>query len=241
LNRLRKLHSLTGVVPLGLYLFLHLGAYATAPDGQFAFDARQNKLEGVPLLGIDEVFGIVLPLLFHAVYGVKLALEATDGSHPYPQRWMHTMQRLTGLFAFGFVGYHLAEYRLPWLLGRMSPDAFFPTLAARLSSTTSGVPLVAILYLVGLAATTVHFATGLWGFSVSWGFVKTRRAQALAAGACGTLSVFLLLSGARGIFYFATGARIFDLGGSREQCDVVDLSPRASPTEVPARDQAPAR
>jgi succinate dehydrogenase/fumarate reductase cytochrome b subunit len=69
-------HSLTGVVPVGVFLLAHLWTNAQALSGQSAFDAAVSEIHHLPYLPAIEVFGIFLPLSFHALYGVKLALEA---------------------------------------------------------------------------------------------------------------------------------------------------------------------
>jgi succinate dehydrogenase/fumarate reductase cytochrome b subunit (b558 family) len=242
---LRRLHALSGVVPLGIFLALHLGMYAGAPAGQLAMEARTSRVRHLPLFDLLELVGVLLPLAYHAAYGIKLTLRPSQpDSSPFSARWIQTMQRVTGVMALAFIGYHLAEYRIPLFLGRTTPEAFYPELVARLSSTVSGVPVVALVYSVGLSSVVVHFATGLWGFFVSWGFLPTGRARALAAAGCGAAAAVLLGLGARGLFYFATGARIFDLGASmpsRDDCDVVDLPPKAPPAKGPAAAETPPR
>ena len=46
-----------------------------ALGGQEAFDRAVRSISGLPLLPLLEIFGIFLPLAFHALYGVKLALS----------------------------------------------------------------------------------------------------------------------------------------------------------------------
>ena len=36
---------------------------------------------------------------------------------------------------------------------------------------------VLILYIIGIASLTFHFANGLWSFSITWGIVRTKQAQ----------------------------------------------------------------
>jgi succinate dehydrogenase / fumarate reductase cytochrome b subunit len=208
---LRKLHSLTGVVPVGVFLVLHLWTNAKALSGERAFDAAVRDIARLPYLGAIEVAAIALPLSFHALYGIVLVLEGRPnvGRYAYSRNWMYTMQRVSGIVAFAFICWHLSEFRIPKLFGKTSVDAFYPTLSAHLSSTTLGVPFVALVYLVGVFACVVHFANGLWGFCVSWGITVSRRSQRIAASVFAVVGAVLFILGADTVVYFATGARFF--------------------------------
>jgi succinate dehydrogenase cytochrome b subunit len=230
---LRRLHSLSGVFPVGVFLVSHLWTNATALGGQRAFDRAVRDINRMPLLPFIEVFGIFLPLAFHAGYGVVLALEAKPnvGRYPFSRNWLYTLQRVTGLVAFLFIAWHLWEFRIAKLLGKMSIEAFYPTLVEHLSSTTAGVPVLAAAYLVGIAASTFHFANGLATFAFGWGICVSRRSQRMLGAflAVGGFVVFLI--GADTALFFATGARFPGLSESSssvtaERCSVVD--PKAS-------------
>jgi succinate dehydrogenase/fumarate reductase cytochrome b subunit (b558 family) len=226
---LRRLHSLSGVFPVGVFLLSHLSTNAKALGGQVAFDGAVRDINRMPFLPLIELFGIFLPLGFHALYGVKLALEGRPniGRYPYSKNWLYTMQRVTGLVAFAFIVWHLWEFRIAKLLGRMGPEAFYPTLAERLSSTTAGVPLYAIIYLVGIAASVAHFANGLSTFAFGWGIVVSRRAQRVFSVVAGAIGLVTFVIGADTALFFATGARFPGLSEASssatfERCSVVD-------------------
>jgi succinate dehydrogenase/fumarate reductase cytochrome b subunit (b558 family) len=232
---LRRLHSLSGVFPVGVFLVSHLFTNAKALKGQTSFDHAVADINHLPLLPLLEIFGIFLPLAFHAVYGVKLAFEGrvNVATYPYSRNVLYALQRGTGLIAFAFIGWHLWEFRVPKLLGRMSADAFYPTLEAHLSSTYAGFPVLAVVYLVGIAASVVHFANGLFTFSFAWGLCLTRRSQRLFATAFGLLGVIVFVMGAQTALYFATGAQFPaapdpNSSPTFEQCSVVDPTPRFS-------------
>jgi succinate dehydrogenase/fumarate reductase cytochrome b subunit (b558 family) len=208
---LKKLHSLSGVIPVGVFLIEHLWTNAKALQGQAAFDQAVADIQGFPYLPFIEVFGIFLPLAFHAFYGLYLAVQGRPNAlrYRYGANWLYVMQRVTGVMALVFICYHLGEFRIQkWLFG-MRADAFYQTLEAHLSSTYWGVPWTAILYLVGIAAAVFHFANGLSGFCMSWGITVTQVAQRRAMMACGALGVALFLLGANTVLFFATGYRLY--------------------------------
>ena len=208
---LRKLHSLSGVVPVGVFLVEHIWTNAKALGGEQEFGRAVAEIQSLPFLPFIEVFGIFLPLAFHALYGVRVAFagKANVGRYPYARNWMYVLQRASGLFALVFIGWHLYEYRIhKWLFG-MQGDDFYGVLSAHLSSTVASVPLLAIFYLLGVLASVFHFANGLWGFSASWGIAVSKAAQRRAAWACGALGVVLFVLGADTVVFFATGSRLY--------------------------------
>ncbi|HVY46445.1 MAG TPA: succinate dehydrogenase cytochrome b558 subunit [Minicystis sp.] len=207
----RKLHSLSGVVPVGAFMIFHLWENATALQGQERFDEAVSGINHLPYLPFLEWGLILLPLAFHAVYGVWIALHGKPnvGRYTYSRNWMYTLQRVTGLLAFAFIGYHLWEYWGHKLAGTLAPEQFYPELCKNMSSTTAGVPIVALIYIVGISACVFHLANGLWGFCFSWGITVTRRAQRGAAVVFGVLGLVVLFLGLNTTFYFARGSTVF--------------------------------
>ncbi len=207
----RKLHSLTGVVPVGFYLVLHLWTNAKAMQGQQVFDDAVRDISHMPYLLAFEALGIWIPILFHGLYGIKLMLEGRPNNqrYPYSRNWMYTLQRVTGILAFAFIAYHFWELRVQVELGRMEKADFFPHLCATLSATTkSGIPVMAILYLIGVAACVFHFANGLYGFCFSWGITVSRRATRIGAVVFGLFGIALFVMAANTVIFFATGSRL---------------------------------
>ena len=209
---LRKLHSLTGVVPVGVFLVEHLWTNASALRGRASFDDAVGQIQAMPALPAIEVVGILLPLAFHAVYGLVLALRAQPNvqRYFYARNWLYLFQRITGVVALLFLLVHLWEFRVhKWLLG-MDVGAFYDTLGAHLSSTGSGgVPWMALLYLVGIGSACFHFANGLCTFVVGWGITQTRRAQTVFGWTFAALGVAMFLVGVETTVWFATGGAPF--------------------------------
>ncbi|MCC6555788.1 MAG: succinate dehydrogenase [Polyangiaceae bacterium] len=226
---LRKLHSLSGVVPVGAFMLFHLWTNAKALQGQERFDDAVADISHMPYLPVVEVGLILLPLLFHALYGVVLALQGSPNvrAYPYSRNWMYTLQRTSGLAAFLFIGFHLWEYWGKKVAGRLTPEQLYPALCANMSWAAFGVPVIALVYLVGLAACAFHFANGLWGFCFSWGITVSRRAQMAAATAFGVLGIVIFVLGANTVFYFARGAALFGsaAAGARTCADILTTAP----------------
>ncbi len=207
---LRKLHSLSGVVPVGGFMVFHLWENSTALQGQERFDEAVAGINRMPFLPFLEWGMILLPLLFHAIYGVRLAFAGKPnvGRYTFSRNWMYTMQRVTGILAFAFICFHLYEYWGRKVAGKLAVDQFYPELAKNMSSTVGPVPVVAIVYILGIAACAFHLANGLWGFCFSWGITVSRRSQQMAATVFGILGLVIFVLGANTAVYFATGTRI---------------------------------
>jgi succinate dehydrogenase/fumarate reductase cytochrome b subunit (b558 family) len=209
---------------VGGFMVFHLWTNANALQGQERFDEAVAGISHMPYLQVLEI-GILAPLLFHALYGVKLALEGSHnvGSYTYSRNWMYTLQRVTGILAFAFIAFHLYEYWWPKVIGKMTAEQFYPALCSNLSMTVKGVPVTALVYILGIAASVFHFANGLWGFCFSWGVTVSKRSQQMSAVVFGLLGIALFLLGANTAIYFATdslfpGMLFGSEGGAARTC-----------------------
>ncbi|MBI4705744.1 MAG: succinate dehydrogenase [Deltaproteobacteria bacterium] len=206
---LRKAHSLAGVLPVGVFIVCHLWANAKALQGQDAFDGAVQTIWRLPYLPVLEL-AVLLPLAYHAAYGLTLVVRAryNVGRYPLSRNWMFALQRASGVLALAFIGFHLYGYWLPLRLGRTAAEDLYPMLCAGLSSARAGVPLVGLAYVLGIAACAFHLANGLWGFCVSWGITVSRQAQRAAGVLFGIAGLVVFVLGANTAVYFATGARL---------------------------------
>ena len=96
---LRRLHSLCGLLVLGMVLFEHIFTNSMAIFGPQALNGALAMMELIPkpiFLGL-EVGGIAIPLLFHGIYGIYIALQAKNnpGRFGYVRNWNFTLQRWT--------------------------------------------------------------------------------------------------------------------------------------------------
>jgi succinate dehydrogenase / fumarate reductase cytochrome b subunit len=192
----RRLHSLLGVIPVGLFLVQHLVVNHFATRGAEAFNEAAHFMEMLPFRYVLETVVIFLPLLYHAIYGVYIAFTAKNNvsNYGYLRNWLFMLQRVTGIITFIFVAWHVWETRIAAALGA---EVNYDMMASILSS-----PFMLAFYLIGVISTVFHFANGLWSFAVSWGITVTPRSQVISTYV--TLAIFLALSfvGIRAIFAF---------------------------------------
>ena len=197
---LRKLHQLSGIVPLGLFLLEHFYTNSKALGGDKQFNDAVTDLQKMPYIVLLEVFGIFLPLLFHAVYGLVITFEAKPNNLQYAtvRNWFYTLQRVTGVILFFFILFHLLHFRfgLLYKLGLTADSvAHNPEIAFAIVREGFSKTWVFALYILGITSTVFHFANGLWLFMVDWGIAIGEKAQRAAAYACLLIGAGLLAVG----------------------------------------------
>lgn len=188
---LRRLHSLTGIVPIGAYLVFHLMlANASVLGGPAAFDRAVASIAAIPpavQLAI-ELLGIYLPLLFHGGYGLVRVRQANYDSlrNDNVASFLYVLQRVSGVVAFAFIAYHAWSTRVQHYLGHAEIN--FAFMHDKLTD-----PLILGAYLVGVAASVFHFTNGIWTFCVTWGL--TVRVEAQRAVRAFSLVLFAVMYG----------------------------------------------
>lgn len=90
---LRRLHGITGIFPLGYFLYYHLQSMQSLSSGNILFSF---------------IF-LWLPLLFHSLYGMYITYEGSinTGCYGYWRNYMYFFQRWTGIFIFLFLIWHV--------------------------------------------------------------------------------------------------------------------------------------
>ena len=172
---LRRLHSLSGIVPVGVFLFEHiLISNAAAIGGPAAYARQVRFLASLPLVPILELFGIWLPILFHALYGFYIWYrgETNVGGYPWTGNWMYTAQRWTGIITFAYIVWHTWTMRFTGVDLHEYPGASFGKVQIELFQT----PLF-LFYVAGLIAASWHFAYGIWLFCAKWGIISGEKAR----------------------------------------------------------------
>jgi succinate dehydrogenase cytochrome b subunit len=195
---LRKLHQLSGIFPLGIFLLEHFYTNSKALTGAGDFNHAVRDLQSIPYIIFVETIGIFIPLIYHAVYGLVITVEARPNNlaYPYPRNWFYLIQRITGIILFFFITFHVLNFRFGLIPGlnetsvAHAPDEAFNIVAREFRM----VPIF-IVYMIGIVATVWHFANGIWLFLVDWGITIGERAQRLTGYACIGFGVVLLLVG----------------------------------------------
>jgi succinate dehydrogenase / fumarate reductase cytochrome b subunit len=185
---LRRLHSLSGIVPIGGFLVFHLYENYTATKGAAAYNEMTRRLSEVPFAVGLEIFVIAVPLFFHGILGLFLTSTSRPNvlSNRYLRNAMYLLQRVTGVVLFAFILFHYWTTRLVQLNDHGSLNLFNQVQAA------VGNPWIYAFYILGILCATFHLANGLWSFSIVWGITVSPAAQRRMGLV--SAAVFLLLS-----------------------------------------------
>jgi len=182
----RRLHSLLGVIPIGIFLIQHLVVNHFATEGPESFNKAADFMGNLPFRIVLETVIIYLPILFHAIYGLYIAFTAKNNvSHyNYFRNWMFLLQRISGVITLIFIAWHVWETRVAAAFGsHVNYDMMHEILSS---------PIMFVFYLIGTLSTVFHFANGLWSFFVSWGITVSPRSQVISTYF--TIGVFVVLS-----------------------------------------------
>jgi succinate dehydrogenase / fumarate reductase, cytochrome b subunit len=202
---IRRLHSLTGIVPLGVYMVVHLTTNASLLNGTATFQRAVYLIHSAgKALPIIEWGFIFLPLLFHGIIGVWIIKtgKSNTSRYQFTNNKRYKWQRITGLIAFVFLMFHVLHlhgwvHLSPWVaLGEKLGFAQFRAYnaASTLAIAMDGYFWPAF-YLVGVLSCVYHLANGLWTAGITWGIWISETAQARATNMCAAMGIFLAVIG----------------------------------------------
>lgn len=178
---LHKLHSLTGIIPVGYYLVQHLTLNSFTLVSPDAYNSVIHFFEGLPKhLLLVMKYGLVWsPLIFHAVYGMFIASRMdgnySNASYKWRENRMFMLQRISGLVAFVFLCYHMWSTSVAATIAGNTNGIEYAAWQAKLLS--SGY-IWLIVYAIGILASTYHFSYGIWNFCIRWGITISEKSQA---------------------------------------------------------------
>ncbi len=230
-SRARNLHALSGVLPVGVFLVVHLLTNARALAGQASFDSAMSAWAGVPR--VLELVLVMVPLTFHAGYGVVLMLRPHAlADSPYPASW-RVLVRGAAWVAFAFIAYHAYALGVPrWTnaVGSASVHTYLTAHLSNASGSATGVliPWTALFYLVGLAATTLHFAAGTWGYCVRTNRASTKEGKRKLALVTGLAGALLFGVSSATVISLATGSPLYASVEETAPCPAPPLSATAA-------------
>ena len=187
---LRRLHSLSGIVPIGAFLIEHLLSNSEAARGVQAYNDQVKFLTSLPFVNVLEWVFIFLPLLYHALYGIWIWYrgESNVGDYPWTGNWLYTSQRWTGIIALIYILYHTWDMRFTGvhLMGGGYNNAFSKVWFDFQN------PWMVAFYVIGIVAASWHFAYGVWLFAAKWGITVGEQARRKLGYVCLLLALVLV-------------------------------------------------
>jgi succinate dehydrogenase / fumarate reductase cytochrome b subunit len=228
---LRRLHSLTGILPIGVFLIAHLTTNSSIGWGKFGLRGEHAELglvDGgvayfqkevtwistqIPHLMLIEIV-LWVSIAFHSILGVVYALSGRSNTsrYAYQDNWRYTLQRWTGYLGIFFIFYHVATLRWGWTFlvpggTKWSHEFAASTLARALQGGSEGMTVaglaVSSFYFLGVSALVFHFANGLWTAAITWGLTISQRAQRRWGYVCAAIGAGLMAAGWMSVLGFA--------------------------------------
>lgn len=203
---IRRLHSLTGIIPLGVYMVIHLATNASLLNGTQTFQRAVYSIHALGgMLAVVEWGLILAPLLFHGLLGVWIVSTGESNLSHYrlTGNKRYSWQRWTGMISLVFLLVHVFHlhgwfHADPWLdlLRPLGLAAFKPYNAASSLALAMDGWIWPTFYFVGVMATVYHLANGLWTAGITWGLWISPEAQRRATKLCTAIGIFLALLGA---------------------------------------------
>lgn len=194
---LHKLHSLSGVIPIGFYMLQHLTLNTFSLGGPEKFNGVIDFFNGMPrhfLLAL-EVGAIWLPLLFHSIYGLFITSRAQPNyfstAYGWSQNRMYTLQRWSGMFIFVFLIYHVTTTTV---MAKLNGEDLIKFAAWHEKLSSFGY-LILVVYMLGILACSYHLAYGIWNFSIRWGITISDAAQERVQKFAAAFFVFVTFMG----------------------------------------------
>jgi len=190
---LRRLHSLSGVVPIGAFLVEHFISNAEAFKGPIAYGKQVEFLNSLPGVFLLELFFIWIPILYHGFYGIYIWYrgQTNVADYPWAGNWLYTSQRWTGIIAFAYIAQHTYHLRFTGTVLGMHPDQAFAKVQHEFQN-----PWMIAFYAVGIIAASWHFSYGLWLFAAKWGITTGEKARRRFGYICLALAFGLISIGA---------------------------------------------
>ncbi len=194
---LRRIHSLTGVLPIGAFLLEHFFTNSFALFGPEVYNSKVEFFMGLPYIILIEISLIWIPILFHALYGLYIIStgQANVLRFGYARNWMYLLQRITGVTAFCFIIYHVYATRISGLL--TGQHASFELVQRSLEN-----PLVLAFYVLGIVSASYHLGNGLFAFLITWGIAIGEKTQRALSMGCLAISAGMAVFGLAALSYF---------------------------------------
>ncbi len=193
---IRRLHSLSGLVPIGGYLAFHLATNAAILDGVGAYQHRADqihKLGPTTILALEWSV-IFLPILFHGIVGMLIVCRGKRNlpHYSYTGNFRYTLQRTSGVIAMLFILWHVFQmhgwFRWEWWVEGVARPlggaVFNPASVGTAPEAFQSSWLLVALYAIGTLACVYHLANGVWTMGITWGVWTSPRAQRIANVPC---------------------------------------------------------
>lgn len=240
---LRRLHSLTGIVPVGVFVIFHLFTNFQMVFGTFQHEV--SFIHDLPALLVLEVFGLWLPIAFHAGLGIVYIFTGRRNSatYRYGGNIRYSLQRWTAWISLIFIFFHVASLRWGWTFGMFEAPFILAGLEDQeLAHATTAMALQAgpldgwlmvLAYIIGVYAVIYHWSNGLWTAAITWGLTLTVGSMKRWGYVCTAMGIVLSVFAAGAIY----AARTFEVTDEHRQAIQAYVAQMNQEGEIPPSGQ----
>ena len=159
---LKRLHTLTGVIPLGAYLIFHLWRNLSVLGG---FELFSERLKFSPTQSALTLVFVLIPLAIHVILGLlRLYISGNTLGHSRQSgNIRYLLQRVSAVVGGAFLLWHIWQARQLEDVQAWHEMLIFPGMA--------------FAYLIGGLAVIFHYCNGLWSATSGMGLIQGRRTQ----------------------------------------------------------------
>ena len=217
----KKIHSFVGIVPLGVYLVLHLARNVSTLGGAASFDSAVRDSWKSPINYLWVVLLVYLPLIYHAGYGFYLTFTSNKQNvfkYPNLDNVRYLFQRLSALGLLGFLCAHIFLTRvhvsMGWLQSSANPSG--QVTWGYFAEHMWHNPFTAVTYVFGILAAAYHLGNGVSTFCISWGITigaKSQRAGRIVGLLFGLFILILGYAAVAGFFIHGAPPKFVTPGG----------------------------
>jgi succinate dehydrogenase / fumarate reductase cytochrome b subunit len=182
-----RLASALGILPLGVWTFIHIWHNLSAFSGAAEW---QSEVTEYPHPIAQAVTGILvlLPLVLHAIWGIgRIATSRPNNArYGFYANLKYLLQRLSAIGVLLFLGAHIWKALLNPRLIEGHAETF-----ADISQEIHFHTPTLVVYVLGTLGVAYHLANGAQSFCMSWGIVSSQTGLRRLEGI--TMAFFLLL------------------------------------------------
>jgi succinate dehydrogenase / fumarate reductase cytochrome b subunit len=195
----KQVLSLFGIVPLGVYVVLHLWTNLTSLQGARAFNLAVTNSRNHPAFLFLEIFGLGIPLVAHTIIGLieTRRMRPNNARYGFFNNLEYLLQRLSALGLVLFIGAHVWKARL--FPEELTPDGHESWMGMHNGLSE---PITFIVYVLGMLGISYHLANGVRTAAMRWGLAVSPRGQARAQMVSAGVFVLLLVMSSAAIYGF---------------------------------------
>ncbi len=196
---MRRLHSISGIVPIGAFLLEHFISNYEALHGPAGLWQASRLSEQPAVVFVLEFCFIWIPILYHGLYGVYIWWrgDSNVADYPWQGNWFYTSQRWTGIIALVYMVQHTYYLRFTGVHLPTHPMHSFAKVQGEFQH-----PWMIAFYAIGIIAASWHFATECGCSAAKWGITTGEKARRRFGYLCLLLALGLMGLGAASMYGF---------------------------------------